>query len=153
MLEAYRRMEANGAIGRMMKVGNDGKTPIYDPGGEMPGTLVPRPFVEYPKAVRRVRVNPETGEETIITLVAYSKADELKIMSETAELDSPRSPLERERDSLAEDLATERKMNAKLAEQLANLAAKVDSMQMAQAKPAAPAPSAGDRMKAAVTSK
>lgn len=150
MLEAYRRMQANGAIGPMMKVGPDGKTPIYDPAGELAGTLVARPFVEYPKAVRRAKVttDPVTGEtkEEIITLVAHSKAEELKIMSDTAELDVARSPVERERDQLAEDLATERKMNAKLAEQLQNLSAKVDAMQ----KPVA-APSAGDRMKAAVT--
>lgn len=148
MLEAYRRMQANGAIGPMMKVGTDGKTVIYDPAGEQPGTLVPRVLTEYPKAVRRVRRH-EDGTEEIITLVAHSRADELKIMSDTADLEQPLSPIEKERNQLAEDLATERKMSARLAEQLQNLAAKVDAMQAGQAKAAPAAPSAGERMKAA----
>jgi len=141
MLDTYRKLQANGAIGSMMKVGPDGKTPIYDPGGEAPGQLIPRPFSEYPKAVRRIRVDAE-GKEHIITLVAHSKSEELKIMSDTAELDVPRSPLERERDQLAEDLSVQQKMNGQLAQQLEQTLAKLNALSTtvdklaANAKPA-----------------
>ena len=142
MLEAYRRMEALGVIGRMMKVAPDGKTEVIDPKGELPGTLVQRPFQEYPKAVRRVKVDPETGEEKVLTFVAGSKAEELRIMSDTAELSVARSPLKRERDTLAEDLATQQKMNGHLASQLENALARLNelsaSVEKLQAKKAEP---------------
>lgn len=148
MLEAYKRLEAAGVIGRMMKVGTDGKTIIIDPSGEQPGQLVQRPFYEYPKAVRRVRVK-EDGTEEVITLVAHSKAEELKIMSDTVELEAPRSPLERERDQLAEDLATERKMSAELAKKLEQLVAKVDSL----SRPVVAAPAKSAEAKAVTNQK
>lgn len=129
MLETYRKLTHAGVIGPQMKVGPDGKTPLYDPGNELPGSLVARPFQEFPKAVRRVKVNAETGEEKIITLVAHSKAEELRIMSDTAELDAVRSPLERERDQLAEDLATQQKMGGQLASQLENALARLNEQQ------------------------
>ena len=134
MLETYKNLQNRGVIGPLMKVGQDGK-PVIDPGGDLPGTLVPRPFQEYPKAVRRVKTLPD-GTEQIITLVAGSKSEELKIMSDTVEMDVPRSPLERERDELATELATQSQMNGKLATQLENalarieqLASKVDTLQ------------------------
>lgn len=132
MLQAYRDMEAKGIIGKMMKVGPDGK-PLYDPKGEMPGQLVPRPHVEYPKAVRRVKVK-EDGSEEVLTFVATSKADELRIMSDTAELTVARSPLEKERDSLAEDLAAQQKMNGQLASQLESTLAKLEELSNKVAK-------------------
>jgi len=128
MLEAYKRMQTLGIIGPMMKVGPDGKTEIVDPKGEMPGTLVQRPHQEYPKAVRRVKVDPATGEEKVLTFVAGSKAEELRIMQDTTEMDAPRSPLERERDQLAEDLSTQQKMNSQLASQLENTLARLDEL-------------------------
>ena len=148
MLDTYRKLQAHGVIGPMMKVGPDGKTPVYDPSGEAPGQLVQRPFAEYPKAVRRVKVDAE-GKEQVLTLVAGSKSEELKIMSDTMDLEVPRSPLERERDQLAEDLSVQQKMNGQLAQQLEQTLAKlnalsttVDKLASAQnAKPAGAPPS------------
>ena len=127
MLDTYRKLQAHGVIGPMMKVGPDGKTPVYDPSGEAPGQLVQRPFAEYPKAVRRVKVDAE-GNEHVITLVAGSKSEELKIMSDTMDLEVPRSPLERERDQLAEDLSVQQKMNGQLAQQLEQTLAKLNAL-------------------------
>jgi len=121
-------MQSLGVIGPMMKVGPDGKTEVIDPKGELPGTLVPRPFAEYPKAVRRVQVDKETGAEKVLTFVAGSKSEELRIMSDTSELDVPRSPLERERDALAEDLSVTQKMNGQLATQLENALARIEQL-------------------------
>ena len=126
MLETYKNLQNRGVIGPMMKVGQDGK-PIIDPGGDLPGQLVPRPFAEYPKAVRRVKTLPD-GTEQIVTLVAGSKAEELKIISDTVEADVPRSPLERERDELATELATQSKMNGQLATQLENALARIEQL-------------------------
>jgi hypothetical protein len=126
MLETYKNLTARGVIGPLMKVGPDGKQ-IVDPTGDLPGTLVQRPFAEYPKAVRRVRTLPDGTEQTI-TLVAGSKAEELKIMSDTVEMDVPRSPLERERDELATELATQSKMNGQLATQLENALARIQQL-------------------------
>ncbi len=126
MLEAYKKLQANGVIGPMMKVGQDGK-PLNDPSGELPGQLVPRPFAEYPKAVRRIK-RSESGEETIVEFVAHSKAEELKIVSDTVEMDTPRSPLERERDALAQDLAIQQQLNGKLATQLENVMARLEEL-------------------------
>lgn len=128
MLQAYKNMESLGIIGKMMKVAPDGKTPIVDPKGDQPGTLIVRPFQEYPKAVRRVKVDVETGEEKVLTFVAGSKAEELRIMQDTTELDVQRSPLERERDTLAEDLNVQQKMNGQLASQLENALAKLNEL-------------------------
>jgi len=146
MLDTYRKLQAHGVIGPMMKVGPDGKTPVYDPSGEAPGQLVQRPFAEYPKAVRRVKVDAE-GNEQIITLVAGSKSEELKIMSDTMDLEVPRSPLERERDQLAEDLSVQQKMNGQLAQQLEQTLAKLNALsttvdKLASAQNAKPASSA-----------
>jgi len=126
MLDTYKNLQARGVIGPMMKVGQDGKQ-IIDPGGDLPGQLVLRPFSEYPKAVRRVRTLPD-GTEQIVTLVAGSKAEELKIMSDTVEMDVPRSPLERERDELAQELSTQQQMNGKLAQQLENALARIEQL-------------------------
>ncbi len=126
MLGTYKNLTDRGVIGPLMKVGPDGK-PVYDPGGDLPGTLVARPFAEYPKAVRRVRHLPD-GSEQIVTLVAGSKSEELKIMSDTVEMDVPRSPLERERDELATELATQSKMNGQLATQLENALARIEQL-------------------------
>jgi len=144
VLDTYRKLQAHGVIGPMMKVGPDGKTPVYDPSGEAPGQLVQRPFAEYPKAVRRVKVDAE-GNEQIITLVAGSKSEELKIMSDTMDLEVPRSPLERERDQLAEDLSVQQKMNGQLAQQLEQTLAKLNALsttvdKLASAQNAASAP-------------
>ena len=126
MLGTYKNLQDRGVIGPLMKVGPDGK-PVYDPGGDLPGTLVARPFAEYPKAVRRVRTLAD-GTEQIVTLVAGSKSEELKIMSDTVEMDVPRSPLERERDELATELATQSKMNGQLATQLENALARIEQL-------------------------
>jgi hypothetical protein len=147
MLDTYRKLQAHGVIGPMMKVGPDGKTPVYDPSGEAPGQLVQRPFAEYPKAVRRVKVDAE-GNEQIITLVAGSKSEELKIMSDTMDLEVPRSPLERERDQLAEDLSVQQKMNGQLAQQLEQTLAKLNALsttvdKLASAQNAKSAPPSG----------
>ena len=147
MLDTYRKLQAQGVIGPMMKVGPDGKTPVYDPSGEAPGQLVQRPFAEYPKAVRRVKVDAE-GNEQIITLVAGSKSEELKIMSDTMDLEVPRSPLERERDQLAEDSSVQQKMNGQLAQQLEQTLAKLNALsttvdKLASAQNAKPAPPSG----------
>jgi chromosome segregation ATPase len=127
MLDTYKRLQAHGAIGPMMKVGTDGKTPVYDPSGELPGTLVQRPFQEYPKAVRRIKVLDD-GTEQVLNFVAHSKSEELKIMSDTMDLSIPLSPLERERDQLAQDLSVQQQMNTKLAEQLENTLAKLNEL-------------------------
>lgn len=130
MMLAYKRLEANGAIGQMMKVGSDGK-PLFDPSGELPGTLVPRPREEYPKAVVRYR-----ADGTKLTLVAHSKSEELKMIAEEPEQgEAPRSPLERERDELAQKLADQSALNSKLEEQLRNLAASVEEIRKAKSAP------------------
>ena len=130
MMLAYKRLEANGAIGPMMKVGSDGK-PLFDPSGELPGTLVPRPREEYPKAIKRYR-----ADSTSVTLVAHSKSEELKLIAEEPESgDAPRSPLERERDELAQKLADQSALNGKLEEQLRQLAASVDELRKVQGAP------------------
>jgi len=132
MLETYKNLQTRGVIGPMMKVGPDGKQ-IIDPSGDLPGQLVPRPFSEYPKAVRRVRTLAD-GTEEVVTLVANSKSEELRIMSDTVEMDVPRSPLERERDELATELATQSKMNGQLATQLENALARIEQLANAVAK-------------------
>jgi len=133
MLETYKQLSAKGIIGPTMKVGPDGKTPVVDPAGDQPGTMVMRPFQEFPKAVRRVRMDAE-GKESIVTLVAHSKSEELRIMQDTSEMDAPRSPLERERDQLAEDLSVQQKMNGQLAGQLENALARIEQLATQQAK-------------------
>ncbi len=141
MLETYKNLQNRGVIGPMMKVGQDGK-PIIDPSGDLPGQLVPRPFAEYPKAVRRVKTLAD-GTEQIVTLVAGSKAEELKIISDTVEADVPRSPLERERDELATELATQSKMNGQLATQLENALARIEQL-ASKVDKLTPAVSGGD---------
>lgn len=125
MLDAYRKLQANGAIGPMMKVGVDGKE-IFDPSGEQPGTLVVRPFQEYPKAVKRWKDEHGNSHE----IIAHSKAEELKIISERIEEFSgeTRSPLERERDQLASEVSQQRDINLKLEERLNALMAQVEQL-------------------------
>lgn len=132
MLEAYKRLQANGVIGPMMKVDSGTGKPIHDPSGELPGQLVPRPFQEYPKAVRRVRKAIELDKhgnehvvEKIVTLVAYSKSEELRMIAEEGDSPDERSPIEKERDALARDLNSQQQINGKLAEQMEKLMAQV----------------------------
>lgn len=142
MLEAYKRMQANGAIGPMMKVGPDGKE-IFDPMGEKAGTLVQRPPQEYPKLLRRLGPDGK-----VIHVEVFSKADELKRLSENPTEDAPRSPLERERDDLANDVVTERKMNQALATQLENALARIEQLTARMDKaevPKAEAPSVPEK--------
>lgn len=122
MLEAYKRMQANGAIGPLMKVDPQGKE-IYDPIGEKAGTLVARPPQEYPKLLRR-----QKSDGTIAHIEVFSRSDELKALAENPDQDAPRSPLERERDDLATDVTNERKMNAALATQLENALARIEQL-------------------------
>lgn len=125
MLDAYRKLQANGAIGPMMKVGVDGKE-IFDPSGEQPGNLVVRPFQEYPKAVKRWKDEQGNSHE----IIAHSKAEELKIISERIEEFSgeTRSPLEKERDQLASEVSQQRNINLKLEERLNALMAQVEQL-------------------------
>lgn len=138
MLDAYRKLQANGAIGPMMKVGVDGKE-IFDPSGEQPGNLVVRPFQEYPKAVKRWKDEAGNSHE----IIAHSKAEELKIISERIEEFSgeTRSPLERERDELASEVSQQRDINLKLEERLNALMAQVE--QLAKVPQGAPETSKG----------
>lgn len=125
MLQAYKQLQANGAIGPMMKVGADGK-PLFDPSGELPGTLVVRPFQEYPKVVKRWKDSEGNSRE----LIAHSKSEELKIISERIEEFSgdERSPVERERDALASEVSTQRSINEELEKRLLALAAQVEQL-------------------------
>lgn len=129
MLQAYKQLQANGAIGPMMKVGADGK-PLFDPSGELPGTLVVRPFQEYPKVVKRWKDSEGNSRE----LIAHSKSEELKIISERIEEFSgdERSPVERERDALAGEVATQRSINEELEKRLLALAAQVEQLTKVQ---------------------
>lgn len=134
MLDAYRKLQANGAIGPMMKVGVDGKE-IFDPSGEQPGNLVVRPFQEYPKAVKRWKDEHGNSHE----IIAHSKAEELKIISERIEEFSgeTRSPLEKERDQLASEVSQQRDINLKLEERLNALIAQVEQLTKVQVDDAA----------------
>ena len=125
MLDAYRKLQANGAIGPMMKVNAAGEQ-IFDPGGEQPGTLVVKPFKEYPKAVKRWK----DAEGVTRELIAHSKAEELKIISERIEEFSgdDRSPVEKERDVLASEVSAQRDINLKLEERLNALMAQVEQL-------------------------
>jgi hypothetical protein len=138
MLDTYRKLQANGAIGPMMKVGADGK-PLWDPSGEQPGQLVVRPFQEYPKVVKRWKTNdPVSGLPVCHEIIAHSKAEELRIISERIEEFSgdERSPVEKERDELARTLADQQKINGELEARLNALMAQVE--QLVRAEPAHP---------------
>jgi hypothetical protein len=141
MLSAYQKLQAAGAIGPMMKVGSDGK-PIFDPGGEQPGTLVVRPFQEYPKVVKRWKDAEGNSKE----LIAHSKSEELKIISERIEEFSgeQRSPVEVERDDLAKSLADQQAINGQLEARLNALMAQVEGLVKVQE------PSAGDSKQTSV---
>lgn len=125
MLDAYRKLQANGAIGPMMKVNAAGER-IFDPGGEQPGTMVVRPFQEYPKVVKRWKDEVGNSHE----IIAQSKSEELKIISERIEEFSgeTRSPLERERDDLARNLADQQGINGQLETRLNELMARVEQL-------------------------
>jgi ABC-type transporter Mla subunit MlaD len=142
MLSAYQKLQANGVIGPMMKIGQDGK-PVYDPGGDAPGNLVVRPFQEYPKVVKRWKDEAGNSHE----LIAHSKSEELKIISERIEEFSgdERSPVERERDELARGLADQQGINSQLEARLNALMAQVEQLTRVQEGPAVspPAKSAG----------
>jgi hypothetical protein len=137
MLDTYRKLQANGAIGPMMKVGADGK-PLWDPSGEQPGQLVVRPFQEYPKVVKRWKTNdPVSGLPVCHEIIAHSKAEELRIISERIEEFSgdERSPVEKERDELARTLADQQKINGELEARLNALMAQVEGLVRAEAHP------------------
>ena len=134
MLDAYRKLQANGAIGPMMKVGADGK-PLWDPSGEQPGQLVVRPFQEYPKVVKRWETtDPVSGLPVSHEIIAHSKAEELRIISERIEEFSgdDRSPVEKERDELARTLSDQQKINGELEARLNALMAQVENLVRAE---------------------
>jgi len=120
MLDAYKKLEANGVIGRMMKVDARGHE-IIDPSGEQAGTLVVRPFVEFPKVIRRAK-----RDGGVIETIVHSKKEELRLLAENPDEfnDIPRSPLERERDALAQE-------NAALNKTLSTMEMRMEAM-MAQ---------------------
>ena len=136
MLDTYKKLEANGVIGKMMKVDRSGRE-IIDPSGETPGNLVVRPFVEFPKVVRRFKHELDASGKPVtrtIETIAHSKSEELRILAENPDtMDIPLSPLERERDALAQENAAQTKtigamqeQMAAMMQQMAELAAKVD---------------------------
>jgi|HubBroStandDraft_1064217.scaffolds.fasta_scaffold24801_5 hypothetical protein len=137
MLDTYRRLEANGVIGRMMKVDRAGK-PIIDPSGEVPGNMIVRPFQEFPKVIRRFKtvVDEKTGKSTqrVIETIVESKNEELRLLAENPDtFDTPLSPLERERNDLAQENAQQTKTIASLQiqmeammKQMGELAQKID---------------------------
>ena len=137
MLETYKRLQANGAIGPMQKIGLDGK-PMWDPSGEAPGQLVVRPYQEYPKVVKRWKDEQGNSKE----LIAHSKSEELKIISERIEEFSgdQRSPLEVERDDMARSLSDQQAINGQLEARLNALMAQVEALTKVSAPAAAPAP-------------
>jgi len=148
MLGTYRNLQSNGVIGPMMKVGADGKE-VYDPGGQAPGNLVVRPFQEYPKVVKRWRDEQGNSKE----LIAHSKSEELKIISERIEEFSgeQRSPLEIERDEMARTLSDQVGINSQLEARLNALMAQVEQLTkvqetspagLARSSPSSPAVSA-----------
>ena len=148
MLDTYRRLEANGVIGRMQKVDKRGQ-PIIDPSGEIPGDLIVRPFAEFPKRIARSRMVTEEYKDkdgvlcqrevikTIETIV-NSKREELQLIAENPSDDIPISPLERERNELAQLNAEKDKALAAMEDrigammaQMASLAAKIDGVPLA----------------------
>lgn len=129
MLDMYKSLQANGVIGPMMKVDSAGKM-IVDVKGELPGQLVPRPFQEFPKVIRRTRADGVTIEK-----IVNSKSEELKLIAEAPDEAEVRSPLERERDQLAQTVAEQDKalgqqqtMLQQMADNMAKLMAQVEQM-------------------------
>jgi hypothetical protein len=132
MLDAYKRLEANGVIGKMMKVDARGHRIEGDAEGKVPGQLVMRPFEEFPKVVRRLKADGTTSE-----IIVGSKSEELRVLAESPDEfgGAPLSPLERERDALAQQVAASEKANTQLENQLAEamkqiatLAQKIDAV-------------------------
>jgi hypothetical protein len=119
MLDTYKKLESLGVIGRMMKVDSAGH-PIIDLKGEIPGTMVSRPFQEFPKVVRRWR-----RDGTKVETVVGSKSEEMRLLAESADevTDIPLSPLERERNELARENAEQNKALAAMQEQMARMMA------------------------------
>jgi hypothetical protein len=159
MLEAYKRLEANGVTGKMMKVDAAGNI-IIDIAGDKPGTLVPRPFSEFPKIVRRYSHDGTKVFENI----AHSKNEELRILAENPDTtETVRSPLEVERDNLATQNAEQNKVIMTLQEQMEammkqmlDLAAKVDKTsaeKVALGTDTSPPPSVGKGLEALATGK
>lgn len=129
MLDTYKTLTQNGVIGPMMKVGTDGK-PIIDPTGQIPGNFVARPFQEFPKVVRRVR-----ADGTILERTVGSKSEELRLIAEAPDEVSVLSPLEKERDALAQTVAEQDKalgeqqaMMEKMASQMTSLMAQMEKL-------------------------
>jgi hypothetical protein len=159
MLEAYKRLEAHGVTGKMMKVDAAGNV-IIDVAGDKPGTLVPRPYSEFPKVVRRYSYDGSKVFENI----AHSKNEELRILAENPDTtETIRSPLEVERDNLAVQNAEQNKVIMTLQEQMENmmkqmldLAAKVDrtsAEKVALGTANAPPASVGKGLEALATGK
>src|SRR5579864_2547287 len=101
MLDTYKRLEQNGVIGRMMKVDARGNE-IIDPAGDQQGQLITRPFKEFPKVIRRAK-----RDGGVVEIIVNSKSEELRLLAESPDQfdDVPRSPLEVERDALAQQNA------------------------------------------------
>jgi hypothetical protein len=132
MLDTYRKMEANGAIGKMMKLGPNGQ-PVYDPEGKIAGHLVTRPFQEYPKIIRRFQMSVDDAGKSVtrtIETVVNSKAEELVVLGEKIEnvIDMPLSPLERERDELAARNAEQGKTIESMQEQMTAMMAQMTAL-------------------------
>lgn len=115
MKMVYEELERKGVIGKMMKVNARGN-PIIDLDGTQPGTLVTRPFVEYPKIIRRY--STEGGKP--IEFIANSKNEELRLLAMQPDEfgDVPMSPLERERNDLAKQNAEQSKVIGTLQDQM-----------------------------------
>jgi hypothetical protein len=129
MLAVYKTLEERGVIGRLQKVDAAGNV-IVDIAGDKPGTLVTRPFSEFPKIVRRYSHDGRKVYENVVN----SKNEELRVLAENPDTtETVRSPLEIERDTLAVQNAEQNKVIMTLQEkmdtmmaQMSTLAAKVD---------------------------
>lgn len=127
MLEAYRKLEALGVIGRMMKVDVNGKE-IVDFKGDVPGNMIARPFQEFPKVVRRFR-----RDGTLVETIVNSKNEELRLIAESPDevMGIPLSPLERERDELAQQNAAQGKALDAMQRQVAEMMEKMTKLSQA----------------------
>jgi hypothetical protein len=141
MLDVYKRLQANGVIGPMMKVNSAGSI-IVDPGGEKPGNLVPRPRQEYPKVVRRYSADGTRVFETIVG----SKNEELRLLAENPEMsDTPLSPLEQERDALARENAEQNKTIMSMQDKMEEMMRKMSELSQKMENDAAKAVAVGGR--------
>ena len=122
MLDTYKKLESLGVIGKMMKVDARGQ-PVIDPTGEQAGTLVARPFVEFPKWIKRYR-----ADGTSYDVLVQSKQDELRLIAENPDeaMNVPLSPVERDGNELAQQVADRDKalsaMEQRMGEMMAQMA-------------------------------